>query len=108
MTTCSIETRTAPERGAVRVAVAGELDLATLPALERVLAAGARSGRDVLLDLERVTFIDCSSLGAIAEAADRACERGHQLVLWPSPAVERLVELLGGWPRLGDGVSRAS
>ena len=108
MATCSFETRTTADRATGRIAVAGELDIAAFAELQRVLGAGVRSGRDVLLDLEAVTFIDCSSLAALSRPARRLGDRGHQLVVWPSPAVERLVELLGGWPRLGAEVSRAS
>ena len=62
--------------GSVRVRVAGELDAADAPTLQDVLRRLEASGRDVLLDLSRLTFMDLSGLHAIEEAADAARRHG--------------------------------
>src|SRR5213080_20144 len=55
------------------VAFRGELDLAAAPcadaALDFLLDSGAR---DLLIDLERVTYLDCGGLAVLARAARSA------------------------------------
>jgi anti-sigma B factor antagonist len=51
------------------VTVAGEVDIATVPRLRERLAALAASGRPLIVDLDRVTFIDAAGLGVLAGAA---------------------------------------
>jgi anti-anti-sigma factor len=64
--------------GGVRVVVlAGELDLACIPVLDRVLArAPARATPNVAVDLRRVRFIDCSILHPFVAAHDAARSHG--------------------------------
>jgi anti-anti-sigma factor len=47
------------------VEVAGELDIATTPQLERTLREAQSSARLVVLDLRNVTFMDCSGVHVI-------------------------------------------
>ena len=74
----------------------GELDLYTSGALlDRVREA--EDGSSVALDLEGVSFIDSSGLGAMVAALKHAKERGGRLALVvpaTSPA-ERLLALTG-------------
>jgi anti-sigma B factor antagonist len=57
-----------PERGRVRVAPVGELDLAAAPELDRTVRELWRSGfRAVVLDLRGVCFLDVSGLRLILE-----------------------------------------
>jgi len=54
------------------VALLGELDVATLPVAERVLAeAQVRGARRLVLDLSGVTFLDLSGLRLLFSAHDR-------------------------------------
>ena len=65
--------------GHVLVTVAGEVDIATAPQLRERLAAPAAGGRPLIVDLDRVTFIDAAGLGALVGAASRAAACGGSL-----------------------------
>ena len=56
----TVEVRQEP--GHVLVTAAGEMDIATVPQLRDRLAAPAANGRPLIVDLDRVTFIDASGL----------------------------------------------
>jgi len=80
------------------LAVAGELDLCTAPYLRDAIDwAIARCDGDLSIDLAAVSFMDMSGLRALAAAA-RELPRGHLVLLAPSPAVQRLIDLL--WAEL--------
>jgi anti-sigma B factor antagonist len=52
--------------GLTVLTVAGELDVLVAAALRRELTASAMAARpDVVVDLRRVTFMDCSAVGAL-------------------------------------------
>jgi anti-sigma B factor antagonist len=63
-------TLTDPVDGAVRLIVRGELDLATTPDLVEALARLREEGREVLLDLGDLAFIDSTGLSEIVRAAE--------------------------------------
>ena len=65
--------------GCTVITVAGEVDIATAPRLGHHLAALAGSGRPVIADLDQVSFIDASGLGALVGAARRAAAHGTSL-----------------------------
>jgi anti-sigma B factor antagonist len=78
------------------VALDGEIDIATAPAVRRFLMA-AISGGDVHLavDMSGVTFIDASGIGVLVAAANRARQAGGGLsLLAPSRQVRRLLDVL--------------
>jgi anti-sigma B factor antagonist len=76
------------------VHVAGELDIATTPRLERALDGS--QARVVVLDLRELAFIDSSGIHAIVRAGIRARQAGRRLVLVRVPAnVERMFTLTG-------------
>jgi anti-sigma B factor antagonist len=86
----------------VAVTLAGELDLATTPELDRHLA-----GIDVtqitrlLIDLSGVTFMDSTGLSSIIRAHHLAESSGHTLVVRRGPhQVQRLFEVTGVDERL--------
>lgn len=54
--------------GSVRVRVEGELDLANAPELRRALRAAQSEAKIVSLDLQELSFIDCSALNEILKA----------------------------------------
>src|SRR5919197_2925709 len=61
--------RTDRRNGVTRVALEGELDLATVPVLEEHLAAIEHDGmRALVLDLRDLTFVDSSGLHAFLNA----------------------------------------
>ena len=77
MTSLSLETR--EEEGTVRIALAGELDLASaLTFDEEVRRAEERKPKMLILDLRRLRFMDSTGLRLIMSAQARArlcCER---------------------------------
>jgi len=75
----------------VLVAVAGEIDIATVARLRRRLRPLAASGRPLVADLDQVSFIDASGLGVLAGAARLAAEHGARLhVVCARPGIRRL------------------
>jgi anti-anti-sigma factor len=84
------------ERDAAVVVVVGEVDMATAPLLEDCLRrASSAPVTTVVLDLDRVTFIDASGLRVLVSHAfsQRAAKRIR--VTQGSPQVRRLLELAG-------------
>jgi anti-anti-sigma factor len=87
------------------VHVAGELDIATAPQLERTLRETQQNVRLVLLDLRELTFMDCAGVHAIVDASSRARRLGRRLVLLRGiPRVDRVFSLTGsaGEVEIGD------
>jgi len=86
------------ENGRYRLAVSGELDLATAPelgaAIETLCKAGALC---IVIDLQAVKFIDSSGLREIMVAKDEcASHRAEFLVVPPKhPAPRKLFEVAG-------------
>jgi anti-anti-sigma factor len=83
--------------GVVRVALSGELDLASAPIVEEVLDAVISDGSAVVMvDLREVKFIDSSGLHALLRARTGADTSGKGLILvGASDAAQRLFELTG-------------
>jgi anti-sigma B factor antagonist len=82
--------------GSARVALSGELDIATAPEFDRALSAAQVRARSVTLDLRRLTFMDCRGLSVLVAAAARARASGdHFEVLRGPPSVDRLLTLTG-------------
>ncbi|TMQ70224.1 MAG: STAS domain-containing protein [Candidatus Eisenbacteria bacterium] len=75
--------------------VSGRLDSTTAPQLAERCAAAAESGRRLLLNLESVSFIASSGVGALLATAERYREAGSSLHLVAlSPSVESVIRLL--------------
>jgi anti-sigma B factor antagonist len=81
----------------VVVRPAGELDLATAPALRAALEAAATLGlARVMVVLTDVTFLDSTGLGAIVHGWRFAADGGVSLTLSdPSPSVQRVLTITG-------------
>jgi anti-sigma B factor antagonist len=77
--------------GATWVRVAGELDLATSPQLQRAVEEARLGARLVVLDLRELAFIDGSGVHAILDAARQARAEGRRLMLVRGPAQVDLV-----------------
>ena len=76
------------------VRLAGELDIATSPQLERTLSEAQGQGRLVVADLRQVAFADSSALHALLDANARAQREGSRLiVLRGPPHVDRIFAL---------------
>jgi anti-sigma B factor antagonist len=91
----TVERRDQP--ATVTLALRGELDLASAPALQRELVS-AESGRPekIVLDLAALSFIDSSALRLLIEAQARSECDGHLLVLsHVSSNAMRLLRLTG-------------
>ena len=67
------------EPGYVLVTVVGEVDFAVVAGLRERLFALATAGRRMVVDLDRVSFIDAAGLGVLAGAARRADIQGASL-----------------------------
>ncbi|MET9831067.1 STAS domain-containing protein [Streptomyces sp. NPDC006385] len=82
------------------VEVMGEIDLATAVFVaEHLDAATARPESDVLVDLRRADFFDCSGLRVLCRADTRARDRGGRLRIVSDAA--RIRRLLRGAGLLG-------
>jgi anti-anti-sigma factor len=77
------------------IAISGELDLAAVPVFESVLEdIDFSSVRGVVLDLEKLAFIDLSGLRSVLRLHESCLERSVVLSIRPGPrAVQRLFEL---------------
>jgi anti-anti-sigma factor len=67
------------EQGCVIAAVTGEIDISTVAQLRERLFELADNGGTLIVDLNRVTFIDSSGLGTLVGTARRVAERGGSL-----------------------------
>jgi anti-anti-sigma factor len=87
------------------VHVAGALDIATSPELERTLRETQREAQLVVLDLRELAFMDSAGVHTIVEASISARRGGRRLVLLRgSPQVDRVFALTGtsGDVEIGD------
>lgn len=83
-------------KGAIALALIGELDLATIPHLDQELDNAEAWGKPVILDLRRLEFVDSSGLHAILRVDRRLQETGGTLTIIRGPRpVERLFKLTG-------------
>jgi anti-anti-sigma factor len=87
-----LEVTTEQHEGQTRIALVGELDIASAPQFEQGLADAEGDTPGVLvLDLRGVEFIDSTGLRAVIAADERARSTGHRLVVVRgSAAVERV------------------
>jgi anti-anti-sigma factor len=99
-----------PRRRRLHVELSGELDLASLPALEAVLAranAAARERREIVFDLTDLAFVDLVALRAITTAVVRCDLAGARTrVTGAQTQVRRLVRHLN-WQEQLPGIDDA-
>ena len=81
MTPTPFQICTTHSEGTAFVAIRGELDLATCPELEAVLAQQASADHRVVLDLSELRFIDSSGIRVLLMASRRAQREGSELGL---------------------------
>ncbi len=109
----SVATEPMGAAGAI-VAVRGELDMLTVPALREELTAVIEGGaRRIVLDLSEVSFIDSVSLAAIVTARRRLGEGGRIGVVIEEGSYAMLIFEIGGLDSIvelfhtrGDAVGR--
>ena len=84
-----------PERDHVLVAPRGELDMATVGAVEQQLRQLRKSGFDhIVLDLGGLSFMDSSGLHLITRWVSEASDDGFKFELEPGPPmIQRVFEL---------------
>jgi anti-anti-sigma factor len=98
LTPLHIATMISSPPGTARVAVAGEVDLATAPEFrERLLGVLHTQAPAVLdIDLTGVTFLDCTGIGALVVVHNAAVHAGCLVrVCHPQPIVRRVLEVTG-------------
>ena len=85
------------EPGTLTIGLDGELDIATAPAFERLLSDVERERwPTVVLDLQRLSFIDSSGIRVLLGAHDRIGRQGGRMVLCDaSRAVRRTLAAIG-------------
>lgn len=87
-----------PWPGTARVAVVGEVDLATAAALRERLLSVLRDQSPAVLDVDLagVTFLDCAGLGALVGVRSAVVHTGCRMrVCHPQPIVRRVLEVTG-------------
>jgi anti-sigma B factor antagonist len=90
----SVELSTREGDGVVVVALRGELDVAEAAKVAASLAVVAAGGRDVIIDLEGLEFIDSSGLAALVRARHHARRIGFDLLLAaPQQQVPRMLAI---------------
>lgn len=87
---------TSEEPGGVRVALAGDCDLAVRDELIATLLAAVGRSTAVVVDLAAVDFLDSSGVHGLIAAHRAAAERGGRLYLEnPSGSVAAVLDLTG-------------
>ena len=90
------------------VAVNGECDLTTAPELTRVAQQAIAEGRNVIIDLSEVSFLDVAMVRSLLTAHAAALERGCELVvqLGENTFAERVLSITGADRKLATAVTR--
>jgi anti-sigma B factor antagonist len=84
------------ERGVVIAAISGEIDVSTVAQFRERLLELADNGGTLVVDLNRVAFIDSSGLGALVATARRVAEHGGGLyAVCAQPQPRRLLWMTG-------------
>jgi anti-sigma B factor antagonist len=89
------------EDRATVIAVSGELDLASSPALQEELDRVSADSELLIIDLRELDFMDSTGLSVLVRAHQRAEEQGRRLAMVKGPQqVQRLLSLTGVADRL--------
>ncbi|MDX6521967.1 MAG: hypothetical protein QOG02_1521 [Gaiellales bacterium] len=90
----TIDVRSIAGDGAVVIALAGELDLATADQLRDALERAGEGGKTVRVDARQVTLLDSTSLGVLLFFARRLRDRGGWLeLIYATPSVAKTLEV---------------
>jgi anti-sigma B factor antagonist len=82
------------QQGHTVVALEGEIDLEQAGAVRRALLDSLKKGRNVLVDLSKVTYIDSSGIASLVEGLQVARrQRGELALVAVNQRVRRVLEL---------------
>jgi anti-sigma B factor antagonist len=82
------------QQGRIVVELAGEIDLENAGAVRKAILDNLKKGRDVLIDLSQVTYIDSSGIASLVEGLQVARKQKNDLILVAvSQRVRRVLEL---------------
>jgi anti-anti-sigma factor len=84
---------TSERDGRAVVLIRGELDLATAPDLECVVAEHLDTGKDVVVDLRELEFMDSTGLRVLV-AADARVKDGQRFLVVRPPAGGAIAKIL--------------
>jgi anti-sigma B factor antagonist len=91
-----------PDRDRVLVRPKGELDMATVPEVDRQIEEVTSNGfKQVVLDLSGLTFLDSTGLRLLIKWTQRCRQDGIDFSVLPGgPQVDRVLEISGIRPEL--------
>jgi anti-anti-sigma factor len=87
-----------PTPSTARVAVVGEVDLATAPMLRDRLLDVLRGQAPAVVDVDLagVTFLDCSGISALVAVRNAAIQAARQMrITQPQPIIRRMLDVTG-------------
>ena len=86
----------ADDDGVARLVVTGEIDLLVAEPLQDALEVLVRDAKSrARVDLTRVSFFDSTGIKALLLAEQAARRRGVELVIEPTPDIQRVVGIVG-------------
>ena len=84
------------ERDVVIAEITGDIDISTVGGLRERLLGLADSGQPLIVDLNRVSFIDSAGLGVLVAVHRRAAQRGGSLhAVCSRPPTRKLLWMTG-------------
>ena len=78
--------RISEENGKLVVRLEGEIDLEQSPKVRGLLLESVARGKDLLVDLSEVTYLDSSGIASLVEAMQIAVRNGTSLKLFSASA----------------------
>jgi len=81
--------------GVVVASLAGELDLTNARQLEERLTAAAENASRLVIDINRVVFIDSAALHVLFKLAATRERDGLVLLMEPNAAISRTLDIVG-------------
>jgi anti-anti-sigma factor len=90
-----LEVHVESSSGVSTVALAGELDLSTIPRMEVPLLEQLEQRPAVLVDLSELEFIDSSGIGVLIRAFQGANGTPMSLLIRPESVVDRIFRIAG-------------
>jgi len=95
LTSYELDRRETDVPGTIVADASGELDLTNARHFEEQLAGLAANGERLVLDLNRVTFVDSAALHALFRTARRLGEGRFGIALAPAAALTRTLTIVG-------------
>jgi anti-sigma B factor antagonist len=88
---------TSEQGGRTVVLLRGELDLATAPALEKVVTEHLAAGDEVVVDLRELAFMDSTGLRVLVHAHSSVAEERRFSIVRPPPGgpIAKILSIAG-------------